>query len=59
MLVKTLTLIAAVAAAGFAMKQMAERRQARPARVKPQNRSHGRIRRLRQDPKTGHYYPED
>ncbi len=59
MIVKTLTLIAAVALTGFAVKRMMDNQQAKPVRVKPNRRDDGRIKRLRQDPKTGQYYPED
>ena len=59
MILKTLTMLAAAAVAGVAMKRMMDARQAKPARVKPHRRDDGRIRKLRQDPKTGEYYAED
>ncbi len=59
MLAKTLTVLVAVAAAGFAMKRIMELREQQAVRVKPHRRDDGRIRKLRQDPKTGEYYAED
>ena len=59
MLAKTITVLAAVAAAGFAMKRLMELREQQAVRVKPHRRDDGRIRKLRQDPKTGEYYAED
>ena len=49
MIAKTLTVMAAVAAAGFAMKRFMELREQQSVRVKPHRRDDGRIRKLRQD----------
>lgn len=59
MLAKTLTVMAAVAAAGIVMKRFMELREQQTVRVKPHRRDDGRIRKLRQDPKTGEYYAVD
>ncbi|MEM7428009.1 MAG: hypothetical protein AAF441_18095 [Pseudomonadota bacterium] len=59
MLAKTLALLAATAIAGFATKIVADRLNARPVRVKRHPHSDGRVRKLRQDPETGEYYPVD
>lgn len=59
MLAKTLTVMAAVAAAGIVMKRFMELRKQQTVRVKPHPRDDGRIRKLRQDPKTGEYYAAD
>jgi len=59
MIAKTLTVLAAVGAAGFVMKRFMELREQQAVRVKPHRRDDGRIRKLRQDPKTGEYYAVD
>ena len=59
MLAKTLTVMAAVAAAGYAMKRFMELREQQTVRVKPHRRDNGQVRTLRQDPKTGEYYVPD
>ena len=59
MLAKTLALMATAAIAGFAMKLVADTLNAKPVRVKRHPHSDGRIRKLRQDPHTGEYYPVD
>ncbi len=59
MLAKTLTLMAVAAAAGIVMKRFIDLRQQQAVRVKPHRRDDGRVRRLRQDPKTGEYYVAD
>ncbi len=59
MLAKTIALLATAALAGFAIKAIAEARNAKPVRVKRHPHSDGRVRRLRKDPETGEYYPVD
>ena len=59
MIVKTLALLATVAAASFVVKRMTQNPQPKPVRVKPHPHADGRIRQLRQDPKTGEYYAKD
>ncbi len=59
MLAKTLALLATAAIAGFAVKAMADAFNAKPVRVKRHPHSDGRVRKLRQDPDTGEYYPVD
>ena len=59
MLAKTIALLATAALAGFAAKRFAEALKAQAVRVKPHSHNDGRIRRLRQDPETGEYYPVD
>ncbi|MGI9372071.1 MAG: hypothetical protein ACR2OJ_06205 [Hyphomicrobiales bacterium] len=59
MLWKVLITCAVVAAVGFGMKRFANQPKAKPVKRDVPPGSDGSIAKLRKDPKTGEYVPED